>query len=322
MSPLITAEKARARVIFQILIKRLAAHLTLLASVLGLTLFQVRPAVAGGPVFEAGQEAYFAGDIATAIQLWRPLAEHGDAEAQFALGTLYYGGIGVAVDYVESSYWFLRAAEQGLAPAQYNLGNAYQRGEGLRRNPTRAVQWWQKAADQGLAAAQYNLANAYHNGEGVARDRERARQLYRKAADNGYYPARQVLEKFDLPAPAPLMPDAPAPHTGPAQGPATCRDWLQSRDPRSWTLQLMASEQPGEAETILRQHGLQPAVVCKDLRQGKPRYVLLFGDFADKTAAQQAAADLPRALRANRPWLRRVRAVQKQFKAVPSRSHD
>ena len=38
-----------------------------------------------GP-FEDGRAAYQRGDYATAFKLWRPLAEQGDSEAQFALG--------------------------------------------------------------------------------------------------------------------------------------------------------------------------------------------------------------------------------------------
>ena len=36
--------------------------------------------------FQAGLDAYKSGDYATALKEWRPLAEQGDASAQFALG--------------------------------------------------------------------------------------------------------------------------------------------------------------------------------------------------------------------------------------------
>ncbi len=40
-------------------------------------------------LFEDGKAAYDNGDYATALQLWRPLADQGDAAAQFSIGITY-----------------------------------------------------------------------------------------------------------------------------------------------------------------------------------------------------------------------------------------
>jgi TPR repeat protein len=53
-------------------------------------------------------------DDATAI---RSLAEQGDAKAQFALGTMYHYGQGVAQDHAEALRWWREAAEQGVIDA-------------------------------------------------------------------------------------------------------------------------------------------------------------------------------------------------------------
>ena len=45
-----------------------------------------------------GAAAYEAGDYGEAAHIWRPLAEGGDAMAQFNLGLLYETGRGVAED--------------------------------------------------------------------------------------------------------------------------------------------------------------------------------------------------------------------------------
>ena len=52
-------------------------------------------------------------------QAVRSLAERGDAKAQFALGTMYRDGQGVARDYVEALKWLHSAADQGLLDAQF-----------------------------------------------------------------------------------------------------------------------------------------------------------------------------------------------------------
>ena len=58
--------------------------------------------MAGGAVagpFEDAQAAHSRRDYATALRLWRPLADQGNAEAQYALGFMYDGGQGVPKNY-------------------------------------------------------------------------------------------------------------------------------------------------------------------------------------------------------------------------------
>ncbi len=73
--------------------------------ILGLT----APAWAG---FDEGDAAYHRGDYATALREWRPLAEQGDASAQFNLGVMYENGQGVPQDYVQAHMWLNLAASR------------------------------------------------------------------------------------------------------------------------------------------------------------------------------------------------------------------
>ena len=63
--------------------------------------------------FDKGLAAAEAGDFATALQEWTPLAEAGDAEAQIYLCSMYALGTGVPQDYKEALKWYRLAAEQG-----------------------------------------------------------------------------------------------------------------------------------------------------------------------------------------------------------------
>ena len=45
--------------------------------------------------FQKGVDAYDRGDYATALREWKPLAEQGNAPAQFNLGLMYDKGLGV-----------------------------------------------------------------------------------------------------------------------------------------------------------------------------------------------------------------------------------
>jgi TPR repeat protein len=68
--------------------------------------------------FQKGYAAAQAGDYATALQEWTPLAEAGDVDAQYNLGQMYRRGQGVPQDYAETVKWYRLAAEQGNADAQ------------------------------------------------------------------------------------------------------------------------------------------------------------------------------------------------------------
>ena len=271
-----------------------------LAALLCSTLIPPSAARAGSPMFEEGRLAYSQGDINAALVLWRPLAEQGDADAQFALGTLYYAGLAVPVDYTESSYWFHRAAEQGYAAAQYNLGNAYQRGEGVRANSTMAVHWWRKAAQQGFAAGQYNLASAYHSGDGVERDEERALALYRQSAENGHQPAIDLLARL-----------AEAERYATAGNSGDCAGWLQQQAGGAYTIQLLSTTHPGEARRVANKFGLEGHIICSYEVKGTRYHALLLGAWPDTAAAQQKVETLAPELRARKPWIRPVGSLRR-----------
>jgi TPR repeat protein len=52
-------------------------------------------------------------DYATAVRLIRPLAEQGDASAQYKLGVFYDNGLGVPQDHISAYMWLNLSAAQG-----------------------------------------------------------------------------------------------------------------------------------------------------------------------------------------------------------------
>ena len=96
--------------------------------------------------FDKAKAAYEAGDYATAAQEFRPLAEAGDAEAQYNLGVMYDNGQGVPQNYAEAMSWYRRAAETGHAKAQNNLGFLYSNGKGVPQDYITAHMWANLAA--------------------------------------------------------------------------------------------------------------------------------------------------------------------------------
>ncbi len=79
----------------------------------------------------------------------RRLAEQGDSEAQYDLGSRYHNGEGVLHDDVQAAKWFQRAAEQGHVGSQRALGSSYWAGRGVPRDLSKAYFWSTLAANQG-----------------------------------------------------------------------------------------------------------------------------------------------------------------------------
>ena len=138
----------------------------LLALVLATTLMTS----AAAEPFDDAVDAYTRGEYAAAVRLYRPLAEQGNAEAQWRLGFMYEQGKGVPQDYSEAAKWYRLAAEQGNAPAQLGLGTLYYNGRGVPQDDAEAVKWYRLAAEQGDAEAHNNLGVMYANGKGVPQD--------------------------------------------------------------------------------------------------------------------------------------------------------
>ena len=153
--------------------------------------------------YKAGEDAYNRGDFATALREWRPLAQQGDARAQYNLGVLYRKGRGVPQDDVQARQWYEKAAAQGQAKAQYNLGTLYLNGSGVPKDYQQALRWFRMAADQGEALAQTKIGIMYDDGQGVPHDFVQAHKWYNLAATNGDKPAaelRDALAKQMTPA--------------------------------------------------------------------------------------------------------------------------
>jgi TPR repeat protein len=126
------------------------------------------------------------GDYAAALKLIRPLAEQGNALAQFNLGVSYDQGWGVQPDAGEALKWYRLAADQGYSLAQQNLGDIYSSGRGVPQDFAQALKWYGLAADQGNAFAQNGLGLMYENGQGVPQDIVRAHMWFNLSGSQGH----------------------------------------------------------------------------------------------------------------------------------------
>jgi uncharacterized protein len=168
------------------------AALALLILVLGLA------APAAAAELDDAVAAARGGDYATALRRLSPLADKGDARAQFDIGFMYAYGWGVQRDAAAAIAWYRKAADQGLQVAQHFLGLAYANGEGVRPDEAEAARWFARAAAQGFAQSQFLLGLMTLDGKGVAKDPVQGYAFIVMGGQGGVRSAARVVQKLAL----------------------------------------------------------------------------------------------------------------------------
>lgn len=99
--------------------------------------------------FDEGLAAAQRGDYATALREWRPLAENGEATAQYNLGIMYENGWGVPQDPAQAVQWYREAAKSGNIRFILHLATMYSLGKGVPTDFVQAYMFFSIAAEMG-----------------------------------------------------------------------------------------------------------------------------------------------------------------------------
>lgn len=135
--------------------------------------------------FKKGMDAYQRGDFATALGEWQPLAEQGQAIAQYQLGLLYANGKGVEKDDAKARKWYEKSAIQGHTEAQVNFGILLLYARGGQQDYKMAMYYLRLSANKGHDLAQRKLGQMYEHGDGVQQDYVKAYMWYSLGAAKG-----------------------------------------------------------------------------------------------------------------------------------------
>ncbi|MEX0924101.1 MAG: SPOR domain-containing protein [Rhodovibrionaceae bacterium] len=157
----------------------------------------ILPVTAQAQDYAAGLDAYDRGEFEEALRILQPLADAGDARAQYGIGKIYETGGGPIVsDPQQAVLWYSRSAEQGVAAAQNNLALMYAEGRGVSQNKPQALALWEAAARGGHPHAQYNMGLLFYRGEGVERDLSMAAAWFGQAAESGLAEAQFAVAEM------------------------------------------------------------------------------------------------------------------------------
>lgn len=92
-------------------------------------------------------------DDKKAVELLLQAAKSDNINAQDALATHYFMGIGIEKDFKKAVYWAEKAAKKGDPEAQYHLGSCYEYGDGVEKSKEKAIYWYKEAANKGHGRA-------------------------------------------------------------------------------------------------------------------------------------------------------------------------
>ncbi|MBA4382926.1 MAG: hypothetical protein C0406_10205 [Sideroxydans sp.] len=130
------------------------------------------------------------------LDLYRHLANKGEAWAMYSMGVIYAKGSGVPQSDDVALTWYMFAAEKGNLDAYLALGKMYSDGTAFKPDYPLALEWYTKAATAGDAGAQYIVASIYRKGLGTERDANKAVEWYKKSAEQKFEGAKAKLEEM------------------------------------------------------------------------------------------------------------------------------
>lgn len=226
---------------------------------------------------DVGRQSFLDGDYHKAFSYLLPAAKKGNADAEYALGYMYFYGLGTPQDKEQGFRWMLRAANQGQVQAQQAL--TILRGDDFTTMKSIPV--------------------------------------VTETTDMIPIPKKPTTQQVNEPVviDQPLMPveQMPPPRNNgskpvigaPLSKASTPQTFAKKDSTDAYTIQLMGSYDKSELDKFLQQHSIKANVMLTQ-RAGKDWYVLVYGNYNNKKLAQNAIKDLPVPVQQNQPWVRKV----------------
>lgn len=248
-------------------------------------------------------------------------AQDGDPDAQYALGYMYFYGIGTVRDVNAAKLWIRRAAAQGQAlamQATHILNHEEYPGMGSAKSEDGST------GDVYKPKVYTNKTVDEMNAEKPAEDINKHLPNYGKKnnqAPTSEPAADDVQTKADAATPdVSLDPTSEQPSpTAPPQQPQTPinssqihRPPISKADPQpGYTLQLMASNNEKAVQNFVVSHRLEGRAKLNKINH---EYKLTYGQFRSIAEAKAALALLPKSLQTLHPWIKSQALLDKELR--------
>lgn len=267
-----------------------------------------KPRVDSTSQLTKARQAFNQKNYEQAASLLTPLAEQGDANAQYALGYMYHNGLGVPRNYKLAIQWMTAASAKGNEKAT----------EALRR----ISELGSDVTDNNLQEMQAEPATETESMEPIMISGKKP-EITKTPAPESTADAVSTLTPVKTgPKPEPEIPsqaepekiETPATTPGPAsETPLTTDEqWIMDQPNTHYTMQLIATGNESALIRFVNENNLQNnAKYYRTLRNNKDWYTLIQGSYDSSTAARKAIKELDTGLQDMNPWVKSIADIQK-----------
>jgi septal ring-binding cell division protein DamX len=247
---------------------------------------------------QSGKSSFENGYYKEAFRQLLPLAAMGKAEAQYAVGYMYYYGYGIPEDCESGVFWMMKAAEQNYPPAVKALL--------VLKHPTPEY-------ESMIPVRQPSSYETY-----------RDQVLHEQNEIIPYIPPQpqkmSELEQKNVSLDPPVEIAKTEPQTKMSAAPATKvasseeeKQLLHAAEQsQKYALQLYGSFHLDSVKNLQAQLQLKnTGHIYQTKHEGKDWYVLTFGNFPSAHEASATQKNLPDELKGLHPWVRDVNALER-----------
>lgn len=254
-------------------------------------------------------------------------AQRGDPDAQYALGYMYFYGIGTVRDPKAAKLWINRAAAQGQplavkasgmlrhekypAPAKAKTKGRSRRGSKVKKTGPAAGKHVTK-----YHRVDVNKANERTPDKNLEshlpnyKNQKKSDSAGDKDSNNAAPPISQKKRNRLL---ASNRTRSQAISAGAQSFTMEEQHLLQA--PGNYTLQLIATANLKSIQSFIKRNHLEGRVqYYRAQHNGSTWYMLVYGNFVTRAQAKQAASELPRAMQSLHPWVKSLKTVKKQIR--------
>lgn len=267
-----------------------------------------KPRVDSTSQMAKAREAFNQNNYQQAAELLAPLAEQGDASAQYALGYMYHNGLGVPRNYKLAIQWMTAASAKGNEKATEALRRISALGSDVTDNniTEESTQPETEAAEPILITGEKTKSAE------MMEETELAKIQAMETPDN----TAESISESDMPAISTTEPEeqeTPAPATSITTETALSVDekWIMEQPKTNYTIQLIATGKESALKQFISENSLQDgARYYKSLRNNKDWFTLIQGSFDSSTTAKNAIKELAPGLQDMNPWVKPFSDIQ------------
>ena len=268
------------------------------------------------PLLVEAKNNFYGGDYKAAAKDLHVLSKAGDPEAQYALGYMYYYGMGVDKNQIVARRLISMSAEKGNKEAIRALRLLVDSNSvfaNVENVPPR-VQYGANTNKFSEPSSKTNVSMADNQAKTSPVADEEFKELTKKDMENTF-----KLVKFDKDKPVTnVNKTAKATVNKPnMQQKQAVNNWLFKESPQAYTIQLAANKDKNIINDFIKKHNIaKKAKIYTYNYNNEQWYAVSLGVYNEPAAAFNVLTKLPQGLKANKPWVRQLSNIKKEALAL------